>query len=243
LLCAQEASLFGLVVFNVAEALCADEVVRPRRAVREWMWWTLAAIALGGGLVAIRVATVATRSPAVDILSIGSGPMTAPAPRPWNVPASRPVALAIPSLGVDTSVGELGLQADGQVQVPTTTRVVGWFRYGVTPGQIGSAVILGHVDSYLGPGVFFELKTLKAGDSLDLTLADGARTRFVVTEVVQYLKTAFPDRLVYGRHGTSRSLQLVTCGGVFDDATGHYLSNVVVFSRLAGVVPPHRSRS
>jgi sortase (surface protein transpeptidase) len=120
---------------------------------------------------------------------------------------------------------------------------VGWYRYGVTPGQIGSAVILGHVDSYLGPGVFFEVKTLKAGDSLDLTLADGARTRFVVTEVVQYLKTAFPDRLVYGAHGTSRSLQLVTCGGAFDHATGHYLSNVVVFSRLVGVTLPDHSQS
>jgi len=239
--CAQEASPFELVASNVAETLRAAVVIRPRRVIREWICWTLATIALGAGLVAIRSAVVTTRSPAVDILSIGSAPMTEPVPPRWSVPTSRPVALAIPSLGVDTSVGELGLQADGQVQVPATTRIVGWYRYGVTPGQIGSAVILGHVDSYLGPGVFFELKTLKAGESLDLTLADGARTRFVVTEVVQYLKTAFPDRLVYGAHGTSRSLQLVTCGGVFDRATGHYLSNVVVFSRLVGVTLPVHS--
>jgi sortase (surface protein transpeptidase) len=135
----------------------------------------------------------------------------------------------------------LGIQADGQVQVPTTTRVVGWYRYGVTPGQVGSAVILGHVDSYLGPGVFFDLKMLKAGDPLNLTLADGTHARFIVTEVVQYLKTSFPDKSVYGTHGTSRSLQLVTCGGVFDHATGHYLSNVVVYSRLASVSLPQNS--
>jgi sortase (surface protein transpeptidase) len=154
-----------------------------------------------------------------------------------DVPKSRPIALSIPSLGVETSVGLLGLEADGQVQVPTTTHVVGWYRYGVTPGQVGSAVILGHVDSYLGPGVFFNLKSLKAGQYLNLTLADGAHARFVISEVVQYLKTSFPDRFVYGAHGTSRSLQLVTCGGAFDRATGHYLSNVVVYSHLVGISP------
>jgi sortase (surface protein transpeptidase) len=135
----------------------------------------------------------------------------------------------------------LGIQADGQVQVPTTTRVVGRYRYGVTPGQVGSAVILGHVDSYLGPGVVFDLKMLKAGDPLNLTLTDGTHARFIVTEVVQYLKTSFPDKSVYGAHGPSRSLQLVTCGGVFDHATGHYLSNVVVYSRLASVSLPQNS--
>lgn len=204
------------------------------------MCWTFGIVALGVGAVVLWM-PASTRPPAVDVLSIAPRQVSAAVPRFPFIPASRPVTLVIPSLGIDTSVGELGLQANGQVQVPATTRVVGWYRYGVTPGQIGSAVILGHVDSYLGPGVFFRLKTLKAGDSLDLTLADGAHTRFVVTEVVQYLKTAFPDRLVYGMHGADRSLQLVTCGGAFDSATGHYLSNVVVYSRLQGVALPQRS--
>jgi sortase (surface protein transpeptidase) len=115
--------------------------------------------------------------------------------------------------------------------VPTSTTTVGWYVNGAAPGQIGSAVILGHVDSYTGPGVFFELKTLVAGDRINVVLADGAVTTFAVTKVVEYSKTSFPDQLVYGSHGI-RSLQLVTCGGTFDHATGHYESNVVVYSQL-----------
>ncbi len=216
-------------------------VVRPRRVVREWTCWSVAALAVIVGATTVWVARSPARAPAIEVLSVAPSQPAISLPTFEDVPTSRPVSLVIPSLGVDTSVGELGLQANGQVEVPTTTRVVGWYRYGVTPGQIGSAVILGHVDSYLGPGVFFNLKTLKAGASLDLSLADGARARFVVTEVVQYLKSSFPDRLVYGAHGSSRSLQLVTCGGVFDHATGHYLSNVVVYSRLAQVTLSKRS--
>jgi sortase (surface protein transpeptidase) len=120
--------------------------------------------------------------------------------------------------------------------VPTTIHTVGWYIDGPAPGQEGSAVILGHVDSYQGVGVFFNLKSLTAGDQIEVVSADGVTTRFVVSKVVEYSKSAFPDRLVYGPHGT-RSLQLVTCGGVFDHATGHYESNIVVFSQLVGVTP------
>ncbi len=155
------------------------------------------------------------------------------------IPHSRPVRLTIPAIGITSYVGRLGLQANGQVQVPTSTHVVDWYIDGPTPGQKGSAVILGHVDSYLGPGVFFNLKLLKAGDTITLVLADGAVTRFAVTKVVQYSKTGFPDRLVYGSNGT-RSLQLVTCGGTFNHATGSYESNVVVFSHLVSVTLPKR---
>lgn len=146
---------------------------------------------------------------------------------------SRPTELTIPALSIVTSLETLGLQADHQVMVPTTVHIAGWYIDGPAPGQMGSAVILGHVDSHLGPGIFFELKTLKAGDVIRVALADGEVTRFVVTKVVEYAKTTFPDRLVYGTHGTE-SLQLVTCGGAFDHATGHYLSNIVVYSHLVG---------
>lgn len=149
---------------------------------------------------------------------------------------SRPLTLVIPAIGVKTSVGTLGLQPDHEVMVPTTIHTVGWYIDGPSPGQEGSAVILGHVDSYQGVGVFFNLKSLKAGDSIEVLSKDGVTLHFDVSRVVQYSKTAFPDRLVYGPHGT-RSLQLVTCGGVFDHATGHYESNIVVFSQLVAVSP------
>jgi hypothetical protein len=98
-------------------------------------------------------------------------------------------------------------------------------------------VILGHVDSYLGPAVFFKLRSLVPGDLVDVSLADGVSAQFKVTYVAQYLKTGFPDQLVYAGHGQS-TLQLVTCGGAFDSQTGHYLSNLVVYTSLVTLTPP-----
>jgi sortase (surface protein transpeptidase) len=133
-------------------------------------------------------------------------------------------------------IGSLGLEADGTVQVPSGTAQPGWFRLGPTPGQLGSAVILGHVDSYRGPGVFFQLRTLAAGDQVDVDLADGDTAQFTVNSVAQYSKQQFPAQRVYGSHGSS-ALQLVTCGGVFDHQTGSYLSNIVVYTSLTAVTP------
>jgi sortase (surface protein transpeptidase) len=150
---------------------------------------------------------------------------------------SVPLTLRIPAIGLAVSLGSsLGVNLDGTVQVPTGTAQPGWFRLGPTPGQIGSSVILGHVDSYLGPGVFFQLRTLAAGDQVDVGLADGVTTQFTVDSVAMYSKESFPDQSVYGSHGSS-ALQLVTCGGVFDHQTGSYLSNIVVYTSLSAVIP------
>lgn len=149
---------------------------------------------------------------------------------------SLPVRLIVPSLGISTSVGQLGLQANHQVQVPTDVHTVGWFRLGPSPGQVGSSVILGHVDSHVGPGVFFNIKTLPIGALIEVVLTDGVTGLFRVVRVVQYSKTNFPDTEVYGKAG-ARLLNLVTCGGTFDHRTGSYESNIVVFNRLVGVRP------
>jgi len=210
------------------------QVVRDKRSFRQLTWWLIAATALIVSAVSLVGLLPASAPSAPNVVVLAKAPAKLVAPRVTIVPAlsrSRPVQLTIPAIQVSTSVGTLGLQADHQVMVPTNTTTVGWYDNGAAPGQIGSAVILGHVDSYLGPGVFFELKALKAGDRINVVLADGAVTIFAVTQVVEYSKTAFPDQLVYGSHGT-QSLQLVTCGGTFDHATGHYESNVVVYSQL-----------
>ena len=160
-------------------------------------------------------------------------------PKARALPAIRvstPRTVSIPALGVSASIVKLGLLANHQVQVPKTTTVVGWYKLGPTPGQVGSSVLLAHVDSTTGPGVFFYLKNLKAGDLVNVTLANGMVTHFRVKGVVEYSKTAFPDQLVYGNHG-SRELQLVTCGGAFDRSTGSYESNVVVYTKYVGATP------
>jgi sortase (surface protein transpeptidase) len=195
------------------------------------MSWSIAVVALAVAVVAL-AGTLTTTDPNVVVLShTVSMPKLAQSKLVPAIARSRPLALIIPSLKINTVVGILGLQADHQVMVPTNTHIVGWYDDGPTPGEIGSAVILGHVDSTAGPGTFFYIKNLKAGDSITVKLADGVVTHFSVTKVVEYSKAAFPDQLVYGSHGT-RSLQLVTCGGTFDHETGHYESNIVVFSRM-----------
>lgn len=208
---------------------------------RQWIWWSIAAVALAVGIASF-VGMLPTKDPKVAILS--TEPVRAVVTKPpvfAKVPRYRPVRIEIPALDINSYVGTLGLQADHQVQVPTSTHVVDWYKDGSLPGQVGSAVILGHVDSYVGPGTFFYLKDLKAGNAITVVLANGTTTRFVVTKVVQYAKTTFPDRLVYGSNGT-RQLHLITCGGTFDHATGHYESNVVVFSQLVSSSPPPKKK-
>lgn len=152
---------------------------------------------------------------------------------------SAPVFLRIPSIGVAVPVSGLALNRDGTVEVPTDFKKPGWFRLGPSPGQMGSAVILGHVDSYRGPAVFFRLRYLRDGDRVDVTLADGWTAHFVANSVQMYPKTQFPAQQVYGPHGYS-ALQLVTCGGEFDTQRRSYKSNVVVYTSLAAATPPAR---
>jgi len=121
------------------------------------------------------------------------------------------VALSVPAIGVTEPLELLGVNLDGTVQVPTDIQKPGWYQFGPTPGQAGSAVILGHVDSYRGPAVFFKLRTLVAGDLIGVTMANGSTAQFKVTSVAMYLKTQFPTQQVYASGGAS-SLQLVTCG-------------------------------
>ncbi len=178
----------------------------------------------------------ATGDPALAPSTAG-GPAPTPsrAVRP-ELARSVPVALRIPAIGVAVSVSELGLNPDRTVQVPTNFQQPGWFRLGPTPGQMGSAVILGHVDSYRGPAVFFRLRYLRAGDRVEVSLADGVVAHFVVNTVAMYPKVQFPAQRVYGSHGYS-ALQLVTCGGEFDPHARSYLSNVVVYTSLVAANP------
>lgn len=148
---------------------------------------------------------------------------------------SVPLSVRIPAIGVDSKLLRLGLNADGTVQVPSIRTSAGraaWYKYSATPGQIGSSVIEGHVDSQRGPAVFFRLGALRRGDAIDVTLADGVTAVFRVTGVREYSKSRFPSKAIYGTANFA-ALRLITCGGAFDYATGHYLSSTVVFASLA----------
>jgi sortase (surface protein transpeptidase) len=143
-----------------------------------------------------------------------------------------PVRVEIPKIGVASSLDRLGRMRDGTVQEPRRWEVAGWYAAGTRPGDPGSAVILGHVDSKRGPAVFFRLRELRQGDTVTIRRADGSSVRFVVQRTEQYLKDRFPTDAVYYPTLTP-ALRLVTCGGEFDATAGRYRSNVIVFATLA----------
>jgi sortase (surface protein transpeptidase) len=203
-------------------------------AGRRW-WWLAMAVPLvigTGGLVLTLRAPPGSLPPPVTFRPASITPSSASV---LAVARSAPVTLSIPAIGLRTRVIRLGLRPDHTIQLPGW-HVAGWYRLGPSPGQMGSAVVIGHVDSYLGPAVFYRLRLLRPGDRVIVRLADGVTVRFMVRKVRQYLKTRFPTRLVYGPHGSS-ALNLVTCGGVFDPAAGSYLSNVVVYTSLIAAGP------
>jgi len=142
-----------------------------------------------------------------------------------------PVRIEIPAIGVTSSLDRLGRAPDKTVQVPSRWEVAGWFAPGTRPGDPGSAVILGHVDSRSGPAVFYRLRELRRGDLVEVARADGSTVRFVVQRTEQYDKRRFPTDEVYYPTLTP-ALRLVTCGGEFDATAGHYRSNIIVFATL-----------
>jgi sortase (surface protein transpeptidase) len=142
-----------------------------------------------------------------------------------------PSRIVIPAIRVSAPLIPLGLNRDRTIQVPQSFSVAGWFRPGPEPGEQGAAVILGHVDSRSGPGVFFHVSALRRGDMIRVVLRSQKALQFVVTGGQEVPKARFPTKLVYGRTPVP-TLRLITCGGRFNPATGHYLDNFIVFARL-----------
>lgn len=155
------------------------------------------------------------------------------------LPASTPTHLDIPAIGVSSALMQLGLNADHTVQVPPLGRDsrAGWYKYSPSPGQVGPAVVLGHVDSVqYGPGVFFELGALRPGALVSVSRADHTVAVFRVDRVVSYSKNAFPTLEVYGNTDHA-ALRLITCGGRFNLTSHSYENNIVVYASLVSSHP------
>ncbi len=176
------------------------------------------------------------RTPGPAPASSRSSPATAtPTVVGIVLPASAPVTLTVPAIGVKSRLLHLGQAADGSLEVPgpgPQYNRAAWYRYSPTPGSLGPAVIAGHVDSAAdGPSVFFRLGSLHRGDTILVTRSDGSEAVFAVDEVRRFHKKAFPSQLVYGNTDHA-ALRLITCGGTFDRASGNYLDNIVVLASL-----------
>jgi sortase (surface protein transpeptidase) len=159
---------------------------------------------------------------------------TPPSPQQTALPRSIPVRVAIPAIEAVSSLMPLQLNPDRTIQVPPVSNPLqaGWYSLGPTPGEEGPGVILGHVDGYDEPGIFFRLRELQPGDRVLVTRQDGITAQFVVQHSEQVPKDHFPTEKVYG--ATARpELRLITCGGRFDRRSGNYRDNVIVFAVFA----------
>lgn len=149
---------------------------------------------------------------------------------------SAPVSIDIPSIKVHAKVISLGLNPDGTVAVPSLTdpMVTSWYDKGPAPGQPGAAAIMGHVDAAkVGPAVFYQLGNMRPGAKIFVRLRNGHTAIFETYSIALFSKARFPTDRVFG-YTSWPTLRLITCGGLFDPQTGHYLGNIVAFASYIG---------
>lgn len=214
-----------------------------RRRRRRRLIGPAALVVLGGGLlagawIAAGSAPAEPRGPQRALAAPPAAAVTRPvaanpalrrrARAPRQV--ADPVRLRIPAIGLTARVGPLGLNPDGSLEVPSDFAATGWYRAGPEPGEVGAAVIVGHVDSTTGPAVFYDLETLRRGDRITVIRTDRTRVSFRVQALRRVAKDDFPTTRVYGKTRWP-ALRLITCDGEFDRSTGHYVDNLIVFAR------------
>lgn len=147
-------------------------------------------------------------------------------------PVPLPVRLRIPALTLDAGIVRVGLDADGRMDAPPTYDEAAWYEIGPPPGQIGNAVIAGHLDSKTGPAIFYRLRELDAGDDIWIVLDDGSERRFIVAKTAVYPVDGAPLGQIFGPTA-GRHLNLITCDGSFDRVSQQYNERLVIFAMMA----------
>ncbi len=177
---------------------------------------------------------VGTTAPA-ESPSAGKQPVPAPSSSTKVVRAaiSLPVKVEIPSTGEGSSLLTLGTASDRSIAVPNDQQAdqAGWYDGSPTPGTNGPATIVGHSTSSRGAAVFFKLADVKDGATVNVTTKNGRVLKFTVYRVASYPKNAFPTAEVYG-NTDGPELRVVTCGGTFNEASGHFENNTVLYARI-----------
>ena len=192
---------------------------------------SVALVVAGGGFQSS--AEPATLTEATPTNEEATAPAKRAQPRPTQE-MPRPVHISIPAIGVSAPIVPLGLNPDRTLGVPTNLADTGWFTEGAEPGERGAAVIVGHVASLSGPGVFVRLRDVRPGDVIRIRLRDGTLVRYRARSALVVPKTSFPTKRVYAE--TPRStLRLITCSGDLDPSTGQHPDNRIVFASLLGV--------
>ncbi|MFI8189354.1 class F sortase [Streptomyces sp. NPDC085946] len=223
----------------------------PRRGVTA-MFWGLAAlwlvVSLIGGHRASSDADPAPHAPPAaaaselparasrsgdDDAGEAAGRAASKGPAGKHLPRSRPTRLLIPAISVDAPFTDLALDSSGQLEPPPAddTNLVGWYAKGASPGEAGTSIIAGHVDTATSPAVFAGLSELDKGDRFHVLRADGSRATFVVDDAESFAKDDFPDERVYADTPQAQ-VRLITCAGDYDHEAKDYTENLVVFAHL-----------
>lgn len=187
----------------------------------------------GGGGSTHATATTSPEPTTRDAPRTGAAVTPPAGARQQPRPAAAPTRLRVPSIGLDEPLIDLGLTADGTLDVPAEPGEVGWFTGGGTPGGRGPTVLAGHVDSTRGPAVFARLTELRVGDTVEVDTEDGRTVTYQVDRVADHPKEDFPTVEVFGATATDQ-LRLVTCTGFWDPQAGSYVDNRVVHASPVG---------
>ncbi|MEU6368408.1 class F sortase [Streptomyces sp. NPDC046931] len=173
-----------------------------------------------------------------DMAAAGRPPDTELPPAAKPLGKAMPLRVDIPALGVQAPVVARGLDPQGAIDPPPFDRpgVAGWYGAGVTPGAVGTALFVGHVDTETGPAVFYKLSSLRQGAKVRVARGDGRVAEFTVEGVQVLARDRFDAHEAYGTRRSGRAeLRLITCGGSFDRESRTYTANVVVSAYLTGV--------
>lgn len=196
----------------------------------------VSAVLVGGALMQTRddQAAPSAPSPTASATAEGfsAGGLQDPsAPEAEVADNGPPTHVRIPKIGVDSSLENLALGAGGELTAPVDFDLAGWYSGGVVPGEVGPAIIAGHVDSVTQPAVFARIAELAPGDEVIVTMASGAELSFTITGSAQSAKSNFPTDDVYS-NVPRPELRLITCAGSFDSSIGHYTDNLILFASL-----------
>ncbi|WP_406276629.1 class F sortase [Streptomyces sp. NBC_00191] len=199
------------------------------------MLWAIASIGLG--VIVILNSSGSSADSVAQVPPVVAAPPTygpvAPPVGELVLPRSAPKRLSIPQIGVNAPFTTLSIGKSGRLDAPPAndSNLAGWFAGGVSPGERGSAIVAGHVDTKTGPAVFVQLRLLKPGGKVAITREDGTVASFVVDSVESFSKARFPNERVYA-DTPNPQLRLITCGGSYDRKKKDYTDNVVVFAHL-----------
>jgi sortase (surface protein transpeptidase) len=193
-------------------------------------------VAFVGGGICLGVLLMLHAYPYLSMRSVSPiaviGVQSPTATMSYGFDRALPTHIRIPSILVDTTFAPpLGLNTDQTISIPESFDQVAWYKLGASPGEVGTAAILGHVDSHDGPAVFYALGQVIPGDSIFITRADGTDIEFVVEYFERYMQDSFPTEKVYAPT-VYPSLRLITCSGIFDRGAQRYSHNLVVYARL-----------